>query len=204
MRDLTLEFPPGVLDDRATQLLNERLRLIQENLGIAETVRGDLNLKGYRIVELGNAKEGGDALSRNAADARYPVGALSGNSNNNGGSGVGSSATGDSGANLLLFAPGTLAIDSNVAPLVSLPRARTIEEIVALVKTPPAGGSLTLRLEAGARQVATVTIGDSQSSGRLNGAGLQPFPANQVCTLAITSVGLTFPGADLSVIVRFE
>jgi hypothetical protein len=204
MKNIALELPPGVFTDRETQLLNERLGIIQRELGVAEELRDNLDAKGKKIVNLGDATSAQDALNMRVADSRFSSSGGSGNTTPGGGGSSSSTSTVDPGTFLILSVPGTLAIDANVAPVFTLPKARSVSEILAFVKVAPAGGALTLKLEVGTRQYATVQVVDGQTSGRLNGAALGEMPANQLVMLNITSVGLNFPGSDLTLMVRFK
>jgi len=104
-------------------------------------------------------------------------------------------------AELVLAVPGVLGVTSSAAPLVSLAAVAQPRKIVALVKTAPAGAALTVQVLAGGSQVGLVTIAaGSTSASMMGGTAIQP---DAVITLAITSVGTTFPGADLTVMVRF-
>lgn len=102
---------------------------------------------------------------------------------------------------LVLAVPGTLGIMSSAAPLVSLAADATPSEIVALVKTAPLGAALTLKVLAGSTPVGIVVIGAGAVTASVSGGA--KIPAEAVITLGITTVGTTFPGADLTVMVRF-
>jgi len=107
-----------------------------------------------------------------------------------------------SGGELILSVPGTLAIKSNVAPLASLPADITPVEILALVKQAPQGGKIQFQLNSAGNNYNTGTIAANQVSGDQT-SGFAVIPAGSLITLDITDVPQTFPGADLSVIVRF-
>ena len=110
---------------------------------------------------------------------------------------------GGSGPAMLVFTvPGTLAIQSNAAPLVSLAADTQPGSLVALLKQAPVGGPVLLKLAtATGLAIGAVTIPAGETTA--TDGSLAKIPANQVLVLAITSVGLTFPGADLTVMVRF-
>ena len=104
---------------------------------------------------------------------------------------------------IVLSVPGVLAIDSNAAPLVSLPSAGTPSAIVGLIKTAPTGSGVTFAVYAGGSTlVGTGTIAAGATSVTVT-TGLAAIAANAVLTLAITAVGSGTAGSDLSVLVRF-
>ncbi len=110
-----------------------------------------------------------------------------------------------SGRELILTVPGTLGIQTNAAPLVSLPDSITPGGgIVAMLKQPPQGASVKFKLQVGGADYTAVELPAGSSlpvliSGALGGV----IAANALVTLNIIQVGTTFPGADLSVLVRF-
>lgn len=66
---LALELPRDIaLDPRVLELLNERLRQIERNLGLPD---GDLDMCGFRIKNLGDARDPFDAISLSFGDRRY-------------------------------------------------------------------------------------------------------------------------------------
>jgi hypothetical protein len=131
------------------------------------------------------------------------LGALTGSST------VSSGSTASGSVNqIVLTVPGILAIQSNVAPILELAAAQTFSTIVALVKTAPIGSPITLQLYVSGAAwgpVVTIAAGALSGSGSISGAG--PIPANAIIRLDITGVGATltgvsFPGSDLTVLVR--
>jgi hypothetical protein len=120
-----------------------------------------------------------------------------------GGGGAGGPSGGGTGVGeLVLAVPGTLAISSSAAPLVSLPAAVTPKSIPVLLKQAPRGGAVQVNVLAGSGTVGSVTISDGQKSAELKG-NLTMIPADTAVVVEIASVGLTFPGADLTVMVRW-
>lgn len=113
-----------------------------------------------------------------------------------GGASVSSGASG-----LLLAVPGTLSVRSNAAPLVKLASSRRIAQLVALLKRAPSGAGITLRLQAGGAEVASVAIAAGATAGEASVSAT--IGAETLVTLDITGVGSVFPGADLSLLVRF-
>jgi len=203
-RKLSLELPPGVdpSHPRYSEVLNEKLRAISSALGEPVKLLEDLDAAGHKIVNLGDATAGTDALSRAVADKRYLTQA---NANAGGGStGTTTTTITASGKRqLILSVPGTLGIGSSLAPLISLDEARTASGLVALVKRAPTGASLRIQVMLAGVLWAAIPIANGAVSATLTGAGLGALPANTLITLDVVGVGTTFPGGDLSVLIRF-
>lgn len=99
-----------------------------------------------------------------------------------------------------LVVPGTLAISSQAAPLVKTEAAQSVRKIEALLKQAPVGGNLVIAINA-PTLITTLTVTAGSTSGSVTGSWT--LPASTVVSIDITGVGLTFPGADLTVIFRF-
>lgn len=115
--------------------------------------------------------------------------------------GTGTQAVAGSNGLLILSVPGTLGILSSAAPLVELFADAAPTDITALVKQAPVGGNLVINLVVAAVTLGTVTILAGALSGTVSVSG--SIAAGALVTLDITGVGLTFPGADLTALVRF-
>lgn len=204
MKTLSLELPPGLFTDQQTQILNERLREIQQNLGIAETVRGPVDLKGNRLLNLGDARDPLDALNLRTMEQRMPP-PVSAPGGGGGGSPNVTTETSPSEGMLVFSVQGALAIQAGAAPLVSLPRARTVKEIVGLLQGETDEGPVEVDLFVGAKRYATLTIPAKATQAKLSGSGLGVVAANQPIRLDVVKVGLApmRPGTGLSVMVRF-
>jgi len=100
-----------------------------------------------------------------------------------------------------LSVSGTLSVRSNAAPLVSLAKQRNASEVVALVKQAPLGADLKLEIKVGDAPWATLTILAGQTSAQL-GSQATAIAKDALIVLDVTGVGTTFPGADLTVIIR--
>lgn len=111
-------------------------------------------------------------------------------------------ATTSTGGTIVLSVPGTVAIMSNAAPLVSLPSSITPTEILLLVKQGSIGASLTVRVAVNGTSYATVTAAAGKISASLK-SSFGAIAANQLITLDIINVGTTFPGSNVSVLIRF-
>ena len=104
------------------------------------------------------------------------------------------------GAVLMLAVPGTLGVRSNAAALAMFSTPKTVKKLTAIVKTPPSNGGVVCDLVAGGKTMGTVRIADGAVRGEALAAAT--IPANTEVRLDITSVGLTTPGADLSILVQ--
>lgn len=96
--------------------------------------------------------------------------------------------------------PGTLGMMSNAAPLLQFANAVTPSGLVALLKQAAIGASVMVQIMMGTISLATLTIPAGQTQVSIPGAGT--IPANTLVTLNLISVGTTFPGSGLSVILQ--
>lgn len=112
-----------------------------------------------------------------------------------------SSVVSVTGGQVVLPVPGTVAIESNASTLVNYAEARTVSQIELLAKQAPIGGNLEVRVLVDGTTVATVTLAAGQTNVRSSVSF--SIGAQKQVRVDITSVGITFPGADLSVILRF-
>jgi hypothetical protein len=97
---------------------------------------------------------------------------------------------------------GFLAVTSNPAPNIVVEAAHAVQDIYAVVKQAPVGGPIHLTLNQNGNPYCSLTIPDGAiASPSVNGFGLV-LQAQAQLSLAITAVGSTSPGADLTVIVR--
>ena len=186
------------------RLLNERLTDLAAVASRPLEITSNLNAQGYRVTNIAPARGAGDALSLAMGDLRYlkrseapgVVQQVQQITNT-----TVQTVTGAAGS-LALTVPGVLAIQSSAAPLFAFPDARTVQELRVLLKEPPTGGDLICEIEIGGTLWATVTVAAGEVEKVLNGSDLAGIAANALVVLNITAVGLTFSGADLSVLIR--
>jgi hypothetical protein len=114
---------------------------------------------------------------------------------------VTSHSSGGGGGELVLSKPGILGIQSSACPLVSLAGDQQPVALVVLLGKGSVGGVFTIAVSAGGNAIGGLTLAAGVTSGSVG--GLSAIPANAVVVVAITAVGLTFPGSDLTVMVRF-
>ena len=97
---------------------------------------------------------------------------------------------------------GFLAVDSNPAPNVVVEAAHAVDDIYAVVKQAPAGGPIQISISQNGSPYCTLTIPDGGTiSPSVDGFGL-PLQAQAQLSMAITAVGQSSPGSDLTVIIR--
>ena len=97
---------------------------------------------------------------------------------------------------------GFLAVDSNPAPNVVVEAAHAVQDVYAVVKQAPAGGVVQIALSQNGSPYCTLTIPDGSTiSQDVDGFGM-PLLAQAQLSIAITEVGQTSPGSDLTVILR--
>ena len=99
---------------------------------------------------------------------------------------------------------GTLAIGSNLCPVVALNTGWAPESVVVYLKTGPTGAGVTCNINVGGTLWMTLTVPAGAESvaattAQLTAAG--PLTGGASITLDITAVGTTVPGADLSVFI---
>lgn len=97
---------------------------------------------------------------------------------------------------------GFLAVDSNPAPNVVVEAPHAVEDVYAVVKQAPVGGSINITVSQNGSPYCTLTIPDGgTASPSVDGFGM-PLLAQAQLSIAITEVGQSSPGSDLTVILR--
>jgi hypothetical protein len=110
------------------------------------------------------------------------------------------------GSGFMLPVAGVLGIQSDAAPAFYLNGDMTPGAIKAYVKSAPVGADLTFSLCVGTGSTPYITLTIPPGSKSVVATSdvidaLAPIPANTNVRLAITSVGTTYPGTDLTVFV---
>jgi len=204
MPQLNLEIPPSAATlDEMRRAMNESLRRIAEQIGSPMRLEADADAGGFRMMNLGDAREGADALNLRMADRRFPRSTAASGGGVSGGGSTSTATSGGDASMLVLTVPGTLSMRSSAAPLVSLPEGRDVSEVMALVKQAPAGADLKLDVFVNNAKHTSVAIAKDATTGKVN-SGLKAIAKDQVIALDITAVGTVFPGADLTVMIRFR
>lgn len=194
--ELPVNVGPG--DAEFSRVLNERMRTIAGELERLNGAREDMG--GARLRNCGDAIEGGDAVSRSYADRRYLT--ARDQAATSAPAAAGSQAEARA-TQLDMTAPGILGIASSIAPLAILGERKSASDIVALVKQAPSGADLRVEIAVDGERWAEVAIANGETLGTLAGAGLAAIGADTVISLGVTSTGTVFPGADLTVSIRF-
>jgi|SRR5579872_1415129 len=186
-----VDLPQGLSGDQLIQALNDRLRRLAQSIGQRGTQQpGDINMAEFRIVALGDAINAQDALNLRMADKRYTA------------IGQATPAQVDAGAStpttgtLVLTVPGVLAIESSATPLISFPTLRSFRNASVLVKQAPLGAPIALRVSAGGWELGRIAVADGSAAEAARVTW--DVPQGAVVTVDLVSVGLVFPGADLT------
>ncbi len=107
-------------------------------------------------------------------------------------------------AGLVFQMAGTLGIEANAAQPLYLNQPVTAGNVKAYVTDAPTGSGLTFTIIVGGTAWLTLTIPPGSTSAVAAPSqisALMQIPANAAITVAITAVGTTFPGANLSVFI---
>jgi hypothetical protein len=98
---------------------------------------------------------------------------------------------------------GFLAVQTGAAPDISVEGLHVVRDVFAIVKTPPTGAGIVLNINLNRTLLCSLTIGAaSTTSNLIQGLMLPVLTTGSLIGLDITSVGLTVPGADLTVVIR--
>ncbi len=108
-----------------------------------------------------------------------------------------------SGGQYSIQVEGFLAVDQMAAPALVVDTAHSVRDIYAVIGTSADQPVIVQLYVNGASygQPLTIPIG-APVSNSLDGATLSPLPSGAKITLAVTQVGQTLPGADLTVLIR--
>lgn len=109
--------------------------------------------------------------------------------------------TGGAPTQLIFSVPGVIGIRSSAAPLVTLASTVNTSSIVALLKQASTEADVKIQMSAAGASFPVLVIPVGQTSANLTVQ--TSIPANTPVLLNIIQVGTKFPGADLTVILRF-
>jgi hypothetical protein len=101
---------------------------------------------------------------------------------------------------------GTLAIETNVAPIMALNTAKTATAVSAFVKIAATGATIVLNINVGGVLWMSLTLAAGATFIAANATQISnaiQIPANAPITLDIVSVGTVIPGSDLSLFIYF-
>jgi len=107
-----------------------------------------------------------------------------------------------SGGQYSIQVEGFLAVDQSVAPAVVVDASHAVRDVYAILGT-AADAQVQLQLNANGAAYCTLTFPAGMIvSNSVAGTTLAPLIAGTQLTLSVLSVGTTYPGADLTVLVR--
>ena len=107
-----------------------------------------------------------------------------------------------SGGQYSIQVTGYLAVEQSAAPAIVVDATHTVRDVFAVLGTvADAPVNLQLNLDGAAWCTLTVAAG-AITSAAVTGNGLGPLTAGAKLTLSVLTVGQTYPGADLTVVVR--
>jgi hypothetical protein len=107
-----------------------------------------------------------------------------------------------SGGQYTIQVGGYLAIDQSAAPPLVVDASHSVRDVFAVLGT-AADAAVVVQLNVNGGTYCALTIPTGQLvSNVVTGLGLPPLVAQSQITLSVISVGQTYPGADLTVLVR--
>jgi hypothetical protein len=107
-----------------------------------------------------------------------------------------------SGGQYSIQVDGYLAVESAVAPALVVEAARSVRDIYAVLGS-VADAEVRLRLDVDGSPYCTLSIpAGTTSSAAADGNTTGPLAAGAKLTLAVLAVGQTYPGANLTVLIR--
>ena len=107
-----------------------------------------------------------------------------------------------SGGQYSLEVEGYLAVDAIATPAVVIQQAHGVRDVFAVLGT-PADADVSVRvLVNGTTYCTLVVVAGQLASAAADGLAIGPLAAQSKVTLAVDAVGMTYPGADLTVLIR--
>lgn len=102
---------------------------------------------------------------------------------------------------------GTLVIGTNIAPLLLVPQAMTIERVSVRVKGNPTGSPIIIDINKNGSTIWSnpdnrVQIADGSSTGIQTVFNTTSLSVDDYLTIDIDDVGSTSPGTDLTIAIR--
>jgi hypothetical protein len=107
-----------------------------------------------------------------------------------------------SGGQYAIQVDGFLAVQQSAAPVLVTEAAHSVRDVFAVLAT-VADAPVTLQVNVDGAAWCSLTVAAGMTtSPAVSGLMLGPLQAGKKLTLSILSVGQTYPGADLTVVVR--
>jgi hypothetical protein len=98
---------------------------------------------------------------------------------------------------------GFLAIQTGAAPDISIEGPHSIRDIFAIVKTPSTDSAISVNVNLNGALLCTLSVAaGAATSNTVDGLLLPVLTTGSLMSLDITAVGQTFPGSDLTVVIR--
>jgi len=107
-----------------------------------------------------------------------------------------------SGGQYSIQVSGFLAVDQSAAPALVIEAAHSVRDVFAILGT-AADNVIQLQLNVNGSAYCQLSLAASAIvSDSVDGSTLPPLQPESQVTLSILSVGQTYPGADLTVLIR--
>ena len=108
-----------------------------------------------------------------------------------------------SGGQYTIQVEGYLAVDAMAAPALSVEASHSVRDVYALLgSSADAVVSLNLNVNGALYCALQFAAGQTTTESAIDGSTLPPLEMGSQLTLAVTAVGQTYPGADLTVVIR--
>jgi hypothetical protein len=107
-----------------------------------------------------------------------------------------------SGGQYSIQVDGFLAVDQSAAPVLVVEAPHAVRDIYAVLGK-AADSTLQLQINVNSNPYCTLTFLPGMTvSSSVEGVTLPPLSASDQITLSVVSVGQTYPGSDLTVVIR--
>jgi len=108
-----------------------------------------------------------------------------------------------SGGQYTIQVEGYLAVDAMAAPALSIDASHSVRDVYAVLgSSADAVVGLTLNVNGAPYCALQFAAGQTTTETAIDGSTLPPLTVGSQVTLAVTAVGQTYPGADLTVVIR--
>jgi hypothetical protein len=106
-----------------------------------------------------------------------------------------------SGGQYSIQVDGYLAVESSAAPALLVEASHSVRDAIAVLET-PADADVCVRLDMDGAPYCTLTIPVGLLTAAVDGNATGPLRMGAKLTLAVLAVGQTYPGANLTVVIR--
>jgi hypothetical protein len=109
-----------------------------------------------------------------------------------------------SGGQVVLQVDGPVAVQSSAVPAIVMDASHAVRDVCATLTEAPSGSVVELRITLDGAPLCTLTIPDGETTSNVvNGTAIPYIAAGARIGLDVVTVGQTWPGAGLSVSIRF-